>query len=99
MAFIKAHPIITGLLALTIVGSGGLAAAIYLWIKWREPVQALLAGQFYLSVILSLVVFGLIMTAVAYSIWLERKISAWMQDRYGPNRVGPMGLFQPIATA
>lgn len=97
MAFIKAHPIITGLLALTVVGSGGLALAIYAWIHWRAAGQALLADQFYLSVILALVIFGLIMTAVAYSIWLERKISAWMQDRYGPNRVGPMGLFQPIA--
>lgn len=97
MAFIKAHPIITGLLALTIVGSGGLTLAIYAWIHWRAPVQAILADQFYFSVILALVVFGLIMTAVAYSILLERKISAWMQDRYGPNRVGPMGLFQPIA--
>lgn len=46
---------------------------------------------------LALVLFGVMQGAVAYCIYFERKISAWIQDRYGPNRVGPLGLFQPIA--
>ena len=64
---------------------------------WEWIKNSLLADQFAFSVVLMLVLFSAIMGAVAYCILLERKISAWIQDRYGPNRVGPYGLLQPIA--
>jgi NADH-quinone oxidoreductase subunit H len=38
-----------------------------------------------------------VLTAVAYSVWLERKVVGHMQNRWGPTRVGPFGLLQPAA--
>jgi NADH-quinone oxidoreductase subunit H len=42
-------------------------------------------------------VIGAMLTIVAYTVLAERKICAWMQDRIGPDRVGPRGLLQPLA--
>jgi NADH-quinone oxidoreductase subunit H len=54
--------------------------------------------QFLLvSAIKILCVFAVVMPAVAYSVLAERKVSAMIQDRIGPNRVGPFGFWQPLA--
>ncbi|MGL6073757.1 MAG: NADH-quinone oxidoreductase subunit NuoH [Fimbriiglobus sp.] len=50
----------------------------------------------YTGIIIACVVAG-VQGFVAYLILMERWVAAWVQDRLGPNRVGPFGLLQPIA--
>jgi len=44
-------------------------------------------------------VFAVMMAIVAYAVYVERRLAALIQDRLGPNRVGPFGLLQPLADA
>ncbi len=77
-------------------------------IKYLDPTT-----QFVLfSILKVLLVFAVAMTGVAYAVLVERKVSAWIQDRPGPNRTAPffvefipvigpwlvrLGVFQPMA--
>lgn len=49
------------------------------------------------AVIKLAIVLFVLLTAVAYIVLMERKVVARMQNRWGPNRVGPFGLLQPLA--
>jgi NADH-quinone oxidoreductase subunit H len=50
-----------------------------------------------LSVLKVVVVLVITLTAVAYTVLLERKLIGRMQNRWGPTRTGPFGLLQPLA--
>src|SRR5437588_3320804 len=65
------------------------------WINTLTPLS-----QFALFTAVKIIcVFAVLMFIVAYAVWVERKVSAAIQDRHGPNRVGIFGLAQPIADA
>lgn len=49
------------------------------------------------AVVKILLVIFLLLTGVAYMTWLERKVVGRIQNRWGPTRVGPFGLLQPLA--
>jgi len=72
----------------------GLSTWLMTWISSDESVLNIV--DMVLIAVIYLMIFAV---AGLYLVLLERKIAGWIQLRYGPNRVGPFGIFQTIADA
>lgn len=70
------------------------------WIKSMLDFFMTPAGfVLWTTLVKSAVLLGIVLFLVSYTVYAERKVSALIQDRLGPNRVGWQGLLQPVADA
>jgi len=92
--FLRSRAFLIAIVALLVVTPLLLIPVVYLL---REPLMQLLVSQFWFSVIMIAVSLFVILQMCPVCILAERKLSAWVQDRMGPNRVGYWGVLQPLA--
>ena len=59
--------------------------------------QAVQHAEILISLVKILILLFVVLTVNAYLTWFERKVVAHIQSRWGPHRVGPHGLLQPLA--
>ncbi len=69
-------------------------------VDWLQSIGLpLIWADFILLVIKFACIAGIVTVNILILIWLERKVSGFIQERLGPNRLGPFGVFQTIADA
>ncbi|HET8844431.1 MAG TPA: complex I subunit 1 family protein [Ktedonobacteraceae bacterium] len=64
---------------------------------WNELWHSIISWQFLQFVVAFLSFFGFVLTSATLLVLAERKVLAWMQDRYGPYHTGPRGSLQTVA--
>ena len=60
-------------------------------------ISELLSNAYLIQIFKAVLIFGAVLQIVPALVYFERRIAAWIQDRVGPNRVGPVGALQPLA--
>ena len=88
-------PALTSLFASIV--SPPVLAGLYDWLSLHPEHGGTMIGWVVGRLVLIFILTNVTLVMAALLVWAERRVSAWMQDRLGPNRVGPQGLLQPLA--
>jgi NADH-quinone oxidoreductase subunit H len=90
-ALLRNGPFLAAILVALLIAPVVLGCLFWPWLRW------LLSNQFPFTILMMALTLFVIIHLCAACILAERKLSAFIQDRKGPNRVGYWGILQPVA--